>query len=207
MWFGWLLVLITASEITYLACADLCRGSNSLHTHPDGNIRVIFCLAEFQSLILLTSKSLESLQVYSAEMTSKTGQKSHGTGFSFTLDPLPWHRSRPWSCRCALPTGARCPCSSTVPGGRQNAWSKFYSTSSLMLRGRQVKSQPGARWPIGLPWLRPAPACMQNSIRRSVAGSLFGCLWCKCASGGENKPGESLQIVLGEDGSLHTFPA
>lgn len=107
MWFGWLCVLIAASEITSLVRADLSRGSTTLHTHPSRNVQAVpefCCAAQFHSLIPLTPKPLESFQVYSAEMQSKSGQKS--PEFLFTPDPLAWHCRRLRELKeCHSPTG------------------------------------------------------------------------------------------------------
>lgn len=97
MWFGQLRVPITASEMTSLVHADLSRGSTTLHTHPSSNIQAFCCASQFHSLIPLTPKPLESLQAYSAEMRSKSGQKS--PEFLFTPDPLAWHRCRLWELK------------------------------------------------------------------------------------------------------------
>lgn len=68
MWFGQPRVPAAASEMTSLVCADLSRGSTTLHTHPSRSIQAFCRAAQFHSLIPLTPKTLESLQVYSAEM-------------------------------------------------------------------------------------------------------------------------------------------
>lgn len=104
MWFGQLRVLTAASEMTSLVCADLSRGSTALHTHPSRNTQAFCSAAQFHRLIPLTPKPLESLQVYSAEMRSKSGQKS--PEFLFSPDPRAWHRCRLWELKeCHSPTG------------------------------------------------------------------------------------------------------
>lgn len=127
MWFGRLRIPITASEMTLLVCADSSRGSTTLHAHPSRNIQPFWCAAQLHSLIPLTPKPLDSLQVYSAEMWSKSGQKL--PEFLFTPDPLPWHCCRLWELKeCHFPQSC-VPLVTQKDSGKGKALSSFCTIS------------------------------------------------------------------------------
>lgn len=111
------------------------RGFNHTAPPPQQEHSAFCCAAQFHSLIPLTPKSLESLQVYSAEMRSKSGQKF--PQFLFTPDPLAWH-----CYRNAIPPQSWLPLVTQKDSGKAKAL-------KVLLHHLQVKNQPELSDPLG----------------------------------------------------------
>lgn len=122
---------------------SLCRFKQGFnHTaHPPQQEHSAFCrAAQFHSLIPLTPKPLESLQVYSAEMRSKSGQKL--PEFLFTPDPLVWHCCRPWKLQeCHSPPELA---AFGHPEGRREG-----KSPEVPLHHLQVENHPELSDPLG----------------------------------------------------------
>lgn len=191
MWFGRLRVLIPASEMTSLVCADLSRGSTTLHTHPSRNIQ----LSAVQPSFTVWSHSHQSHWNHSRFILLKCDQSLVKSCLSFCLPQIPLLGTAAGlgSYRNAIAPQSWLPLVTQKDSGKAKAL-KFLCTisrSRITLSSVTHLALVAAHCPclqaLGDPEGMIFPArlwCTDLSIKQAFGGGQ-----------GVNKPGERLKIL------------